>query len=860
MRFADSLRINTNQSWWKFYIPYDDLKKRIERLAHLHNAKFVQSTLGTVTASSRHHDSSATRTTRGIQGGRYGGRGGGGGDSSEEEVDVENPSPSSSSQGGTSVEGPRLPRRASTAVLRALEDEDIDNHTSAASANRERSTEAVPPLSLPPVTSASDAAIQFDIEEHRFFEKLDDSARIANDFYTRMCEALREAADSLYERGALVLMTRASRLGANFENAGEGTALLHRVDGLLDGSHDVDDLQLRADLKGHFREAQETRNFANLNLTGFAKILKKHDKVTNGNSKETYMNRLYRSTSLKSTAGLDQLIESAVQQYAKLFADGSISKAQSDLAVGLRDLVFWERGTNWADGVYDKHRSSAMRTVRAGNDYMAQHIGPGKCEARPFVVLAAVLMCSCIAWNDSILRSILGSEATILYRPETIAAANRAFALLVFAIILWAGKGIPLYATSFLVFAGASVARVFVDSDGVPLSAHDASEHVVRSIGSSTVILILSVYAFASALKKYEIDRQIATAALSLLKPNGAYLLALLMTLSIFISMFVSNVASPVLLTSVMKPTFDSLDNMGSFNKRYIKGFLFGIMVACNIGGFISPIASPQSAVAIGLLTGTYKLGFLKWVAVAFPLAVVMCSVAFVGLNFWYGLSEVKLPPMQKTNLKYTWGHYGTILTLTMTIILWLIPWFSAVFGSTGIIAALPIAIIFGAGILKKSDFNSLAWDVVMLVAGGSVVGAAVESSKLLNMLSERLMHNLGGYLFRSYAVLCIVIACISVVVSHTVSAIILLPLFLQIGEQFGRPQMFVIGGAIAASCAMATNVASFPNLTTSELQDDKDEHYVSNAEITWVGAPMTIISVFILITVGFVSSYFSLT
>lgn len=846
MRFADSIRINANPRWWSYYIPYDDLKARLDRLRHLHNAQFV------LACSSQSND--GTRTTTAAQAVEIpievirSDRRNDGGDSTDEEPDLEGPGSSSSRVSGDG-DGPQSMRRtASEAVLHALE---TDGGADSSSGFPEipRDDSQFPPLPL--VSSSSDAAAQFKLEERQFFEKLDICARRADAFYSRMFSALCVAAENCRQRADAVSTLRAASAHPS-AGADEESNLLGGYGSTSNATPHVDEHRLRADVMKHFREIHDTRNFANLNVKGYEKILKKHDKMTGLHTKDGFLRKLQDSTKLHNTSELDRLSEYAVRIYTKLFAHGDRRFALSILNAEVPDLVFWERGTNWADGADDKHKSSAMRTVRGGTDYMNQQSGPGKFEANPPVIALAVLLFLVISMFPSILGAIIGEVAVDSYPPQTFAAANRAFALLMFAVVLWAGKAIPLYATSFLVFAGAAASGVFVDENGNPLPPHAASDELVRHIGSPTVILILSVYAFASALKKYEIDRQIATAALSRLNPHGWQLLAWLMILSIFISMFISNVASPVLLTSVMKPTFSALLNMGDYNKKYVKGLLFGIMVACNVGGFVSPISSPQSAVAIGLLTGMHKLSFLMWIVVAVPLAVLMGAAIFLGLVYWFQLYKVKMPPMQKTEVRYTWGHRGTIVTLAATVLMWMIPWFSSVFGSTGMIAALPVAFIFGGGMLRKNDFNNLAWDVVILVAGGSVVGAAVESSKLLNMLSDRLLLHMGDSVYSSFAVLCVVIAGVSVVVSHTVSAIILLPLFFRVGEQFGRPQMFVLGGAIAASCAMATNVASFPNLTMSGLQDDKDENYVTNSEITWIGTPATIVSVVILITLGF--------
>lgn len=42
-----------------------------------------------------------------------------------------------------------------------------------------------------------------------------------------------------------------------------------------------------------------------------------------------------------------------------------------------------------------------------------------------------------------------------------------------------------------------------------------------------------------------------------------------------------------------------------------------------------------------------------------------------------------------------------------------------------GIIAVLPLVAFFGFDVLRKDDFNSFLWNVVMLAMGGMALGEA---------------------------------------------------------------------------------------------------------------------------------------
>ena len=85
-------------------------------------------------------------------------------------------------------------------------------------------------------------------------------------------------------------------------------------------------------------------------------------------------------------------------------------------------------------------------------------------------------------------------------------------------------------------------------------------------------------------------------------------------------------------------------------------------------------------------------------------------------------------------------------------------------------------------------------------MGGGNVLGKAVESSGLLGYIADGITKSLPlGYPWLS--LLCILFFCggIATFVSHTVAAIILLPLIARIGVSLAIPEVVVVGSAFAS-------------------------------------------------------------
>lgn len=825
--------MNAHPFWWRYYIPYEDLKKSITILHFLRFTDFP--TIATSRSPSSVYALNLVPNPPPDD------------ESSDDEAPpsrhssstIGSPSPdNSNSEEDTSLlhqPNPEFRRSASQRVLAALNQPgatDVDE--------AEESDDAIP--EFPTVVSPADAAEKFQKEEERFMRRLRLRTDRAQVFYARLCDELVKTSKALHDKVAWMRDVR--------RTVDEVAPLVLPPDPSGDLVSENDFRNFKRDCISHYREITEAINFSFLNKTAYRKILKKHDKRTGLNTLDSMMEQLNHHSKLVNTAPLEGLADDLEALFAELYTNGNTNAAKEELTQDSRDLVLYERTSLWQKNV--PNMTITPRAIRGFESYREQQEQPVKLAIKWHVCAIAIFAYLFILCFPNLLRTIVGEDSVAHYSELRFEAANRCFALTILAVILWAAVGIPLYTTSFVVLSVCVLGHVFVDDNGVSLNPTQASSHVFTQLGSPTLLLILSVYALAAALSKFDIDRQVATTVLETWGRRADLVLAKLMFLSVFVSSLVSNVAAPVLLNSVLKPTFEIMDR-NKVPRKYIQCLLLGIMVASNIGGFISTIASPQSAVAVGLLEESgHGINGLLWLVISGPICAVMACAFYAVLIIQFRPGDLTLQTMQTSRVQYKWWHYGIIATLAITTIIWLVPLFLNFFGTTGMEATIPLIVLFSLGILTKGDFNSLPWDVVILVAGGTVLGSAVQSSHLLNLLSHRLSALSGGGAWWTFGVLCTVVAILASFVSHTVSALILLPLFLQIGTQLEQSRVFVLGGTIAASCAMATNISSFPNISAAEVQDISKSTYLDSGHIGRIGSIMTLVALVILVVFGY--------
>lgn len=243
-----------------------------------------------------------------------------------------------------------------------------------------------------------------------------------------------------------------------------------------------------------------------------------------------------------------------------------------------------------------------------------------------------------------------------------------------------------------------------------------------------------------------------------------------------------------------------------------------GIALASNVGGMASPISSPQNIITIQNMTPAPSWG--NWFAVSIPLCVIIDLIIWAWLILlWRPQRDTPtIPAMRATKEPMTFQKVFISLITIGTIVLWCIEnTFQAQLGDMGVIAILPVVAFFGTGLLTKEDFNNFLWTVIVLAMGGIALGKAVDSSGLLDTIAHHIQTAVSGF---SMWVVLLIFSCLTLVfatfVSHTVAAVIILPIIQQVGMSFAdpHPRVLVMGAGLVCSAAMGLPVCSFLSLT----------------------------------------------
>ena len=323
--------------------------------------------------------------------------------------------------------------------------------------------------------------------------------------------------------------------------------------------------------------------------------------------------------------------------------------------------------------------------------------------------------------------------------------------------------------------------------------------------------LFFGGFVLGVATQRYGFDKRLANIALRSAGKSFAKFLLLVILLTAFLSMWMSNVAAGALMLACLHPVLLNfqIDNL------LRRALLVGIALGANLGGIATPIGTGLNAIAIAAISETSHISFLGWMSFALPLSIGMLFAGFALIWFrvrrhqseWSGkdgqLSE-KVLDGENPNTRKT-GEFAFLLVFAGTIVLWLTEPLHGV--SASVISLLAASVLFLTGLLKKEDLLRVDWSTLLLIAGGITLGKLSEQSGLVKIIAGGVAWNdLNPTL--ALFLLCLASATLSALMSNTATAVLLIPLAYAL---IPLPSTAILV-AIAASFGIPFAISTPPN------------------------------------------------
>lgn len=375
----------------------------------------------------------------------------------------------------------------------------------------------------------------------------------------------------------------------------------------------------------------------------------------------------------------------------------------------------------------------------------------------------------------------------------------------------WIFEPIPIPVTSFIPIAT------------FPLLGILTANEVGQSYGSPLILLLLGGFILSTALAKNNAHKRIAIAMVRAFGQGSKRGLVFgFMVASAFLSMWISNTATTLMLLPVALAVLDSAED-----KKLAIPLLLGIAYAASVGGIGTPIGTPPNLIFMkvyGDLIGETPT-FTQWMKWAVPVVIIFVPIIALWLTRnLKGKGEFQLPEMKA----WSAAEVRVVAVFFITALLWITrkePFggWSTLFGlpnaSDGSVALLAVVAVFivpdgkGGKLLDWKTANQIPWGVLMLFAGGIAIAKAFTVTGLSQVIGEALSTFTTLPIILVILALALCVTFLTEITSNTATTTLLMPILAATAIATNiDPLLLMIPAAMSASCAFMLPVATAPN------------------------------------------------
>lgn len=386
----------------------------------------------------------------------------------------------------------------------------------------------------------------------------------------------------------------------------------------------------------------------------------------------------------------------------------------------------------------------------------------------------------------------------------------------------WATEAIPIPATSLLPIPLA------------PALGIAELKGTAASYANPTIFLFLGGFLLGIAMQRWNLHRRIALRILNVVGQKPKQQIAGFMLATGFISMWVSNTATAIMMLPIgmsVVSLFASADS-GEV-KRYATALLLAIAYSASIGGIATLIGTPPNAILAGYLSSeqNIELGFAQWMMVGLPVSIAMMVVAWwwltrggFKLKLDDGSGNVIGDELAKLGkLSAAEARVGIVFMLAALAWVtrpllndWGVEWLSDT--SIALLAGVALFLIPSGNerhrpLLLWEDARDLPWGILLLFGGGLALASTISGSGLADWIANQLSVFGALPLLLLIGIVVLVIIFLTELTSNTATAAAFLPLLGALAMSLGvDPLLITVPAAIAASCAFMMPVATPPN------------------------------------------------
>lgn len=411
-------------------------------------------------------------------------------------------------------------------------------------------------------------------------------------------------------------------------------------------------------------------------------------------------------------------------------------------------------------------------------------------------------------------------------------------AIAILMAIWWVTEVVPLAITALLPI-------VLFPAFGI-MNGKEVSMAYVNHI----IFLFIGGFIVALAMEKWKLHLRIALKILSFTGNSAAKILLGFMFSSAFLSMWISNTATAMMMVPIVISIIIKLEEQVDKEsiKRYSIGLLLGVAYGSSIGGISTLIGTPPnlsfSRIYLIMFPEAPEISFSAWFIFVAPLSFVFFFIVWFVLLKRFGPKKA-FDLKNKDEFKHDYVKLGkatfeekaVFVVFCLLAFLWLtrsaivigdfsIPGWSDLFGNPSYIndgtVAIAMSIILflipskqnkGKMIMDWNSTAKLPWNIVLLFGGGFALASGFKESGLSIWFGEQLSAASFLHPFILILVICFAITFLTELTSNTATIEMILPILAGLSISIGiHPLLIMLPATISASMAFMLPVATPPN------------------------------------------------
>jgi sodium-dependent dicarboxylate transporter 2/3/5 len=373
----------------------------------------------------------------------------------------------------------------------------------------------------------------------------------------------------------------------------------------------------------------------------------------------------------------------------------------------------------------------------------------------------------------------------------------------------------------------------------LPIMNISPIQEVVVGYSNPVIFLFMGGFMLALALQKHRLHERIALNILNITGTSGNGIILGFVIATAFLSMWVSNTATAVMMLPIAISVTNLLHNELMDQKqfqRFALSLMLSIAYAANIGGFITLIGTPPNVVMAGYLNNLINvdISFARWLYLGFPTGILLLSAVYIlttrvlfpnRLSAIAGSREMiqkkihELGRLKKSE-KYIIAIFlltvmGWLFKKQINVLLggnFLTDHITAMAGGLAMFI-VPFELKSDTRILNWEDTRKLPWGILLLFGGGISLAASMQKVGIIDQIGLFVAEY--GQINQLVLILLVssIVLFMTELMSNVALVTIMIPVLIGVANGIGiDPLILVVPATIASSCAFMMPISTPPN------------------------------------------------